>query len=184
MQSRFQTARLLLRPVELRDADDIQRLAGEYQVAKTTLSLPHPYPEGAAETWIHFRTDAARHGHGYTFAIINLATKALMGCISLDLTSEHQRAEIGYWLGSRFWENGYATEAAQQVVRFGFQQLRLNRIWGAVMTKNQASSAVLRKIGMTFEGCFKQHVRKWSHFEDIDYYGMTTSDFHSIEAPM
>lgn len=168
---------MLLRPFEQADARDVQLLAGEYQVAATTLSLPHPYPDGAAETWIAFREDAARHGHGYTFAIIVRETNRLAGCVSLNLTSEHQRAEIGYWLGSRFWGNGYATEAAKLVLRFGFEELGLNRIWGAAMTKNPASSAVLRKIGMQFEGCFKEHIRKWNVFEDVDYYGMTKSNF-------
>ncbi|MBM7565481.1 GNAT family N-acetyltransferase [Paenibacillus sacheonensis] len=180
MQGTFQTDRLLLRPFNPQDAVEVQQLAGEYEVARTTLSLPHPYPDGAAESWIAFRTDAARHGHGYTFAITALAENQLMGCVSLNLTSEHKRAEIGYWLGSRYWGNGYATEAAGRIVRFGFEELHLNRIVGAAMTKNPASSAVLRKIGMHYEGCFKQHIRKWNVYEDVDYYGLTSADFLTL----
>ncbi|MBO7748228.1 GNAT family N-acetyltransferase [Paenibacillus sp. MWE-103] len=177
MRLQFDTERLLLRPFEPQDADVVQRLAGEYAVASTTLSLPHPYPDGAADTWIAFRSDAAKHGHGYTFAIVVRSERRLIGCVSLNLASEHRRAELGYWLGSAFWGKGYATEAASRVIRFGFEELNLNRIWGAAMTRNPASSAVLRKSGMRHEGIMKQHIRKWDRFEDVEYFGMTKSDF-------
>ncbi|WP_258171497.1 GNAT family N-acetyltransferase [Paenibacillus sp. R14(2021)] len=173
----FQTERLLLRPFDQGDARNVVQLAGEYEVARTTLSLPHPYPIDAAYSWISFRKDAAKNGHGYTFAMVVEATQQLIGCISLNITSEHQRAEIGYWLGSAHWGQGYATEAARRVVRFGFEDLRLNRIFGAAMTKNPASAAVLKKAGMQHEGCFKQHIRKWNEFEDVDYFGITKTDF-------
>lgn len=128
--------------------------------------------------WIDFRTDAARHGHGYTFAIVHKESQALMGCISLNLASEHKRGEIGYWLGQSYWGNGYTTEALIQIVHFGFETKLLNRIWGAAMTKNPASSAVMLKAGLKHEGTFKQHIRKWDQFEDIHYYGLTREDYN------
>ncbi|WP_116189986.1 GNAT family N-acetyltransferase [Paenibacillus taihuensis] len=173
----FMTERLHLRPFVQSDAPVVQRLAGEHAVARTTLSLPHPYPAGAAAMWIDFRTDAARHGHGYTFAIVHKESQALMGCISLNITSEHKRGEIGYWLGQSYWGNGYTTEALIQLVQFGFETIHLNRIWGAAMTKNPASSAVMLKAGLNHEGTFKHHIRKWDQFEDIHYYGLTREDF-------
>ncbi|RAP75561.1 GNAT family N-acetyltransferase [Paenibacillus montanisoli] len=175
----LQTTRLLLRPFERKDAAIVQSLAGQYEVARTTLSLPHPYPDGAAEAWIDFRKDAAKHGHGYTFAIVESASRQVMGCISLTISAEHRRAEIGYWLGKQYWGQGYATEAATRIVRFGFEALQLNRILGAAMTKNPASCAVLRKAGLKHEGTFKQHIRKWDHFEDLDYFGITKEAYFS-----
>lgn len=177
MRLTLQTERLLLRPFTLHDCDEVQRLAGDFGVADTTLSLPHPYPDGAAETWILFRNDAAVHGHGFTFAMVEATTNLLIGCISLNITSEHRRAELGYWLGRAHWGNGYATEAARSVLRFGFEQLHLNRIWGAAMSRNPASSAVMLKSGMQYEGCLKQHIRKWNRFEDVNYYGITSTDY-------
>ncbi|REE82750.1 acetyltransferase (GNAT) family protein [Paenibacillus taihuensis] len=100
-----------------------------------------------------------------------------MGCISLNITSEHKRGEIGYWLGQSYWGNGYTTEALIQLVQFGFETIHLNRIWGAAMTKNPASSAVMLKAGLNHEGTFKHHIRKWDQFEDIHYYGLTREDF-------
>ncbi|SFS98351.1 GNAT family N-acetyltransferase [Paenibacillus sp. BC26] len=177
MSITLQTPRLQLRPFEQRDASTVQKLAGQYEVARTTLSLPHPYPDGAADAWIAFRKDAAQHGHGFTFAIIEDKQQQLMGCISLNVTAAHQRAEIGYWLGQEFWGQGYATEAAKRIVRFGFEVLNLNRIIGAAMTRNPASSAVLTKAGLKHEGTFKQHIRKWDQFEDLEYFGITRTEY-------
>ena len=136
----FETERLLLRPFMPSDAAAVQLLAGNYEVAKTTLSLPHPYPDGAAELWIDFRRDAAKQGHGYTFAITNKENDFLLGSISLNITSEHRRAELGYWLGTPHWGNGYTTEAAARILQFGFNELNLNKIYAAAMVKNPASA--------------------------------------------
>jgi RimJ/RimL family protein N-acetyltransferase len=168
---------LILRAFQIEDAKTVQQLAGDYEVAKTTLSLPYPYPDGAAETWINFRKDAAKNGHGYTFAVVRKLDDALLGCISLNLTSQHSRGELGYWLGRRYWGQGYMTEAAREVLKFGFSSLGLNRIWAAAMTSNPASSAVMAKIGMKREGTFRQHIIKWGTPHDVDYYGMTKADY-------
>jgi [ribosomal protein S5]-alanine N-acetyltransferase len=173
----FETERLLLRPFMPSDAAAVQLLAGNYEVAKTTLSLPHPYPDGAAELWIDFRRDAAKQGHGYTFAIINKENDFLLGSISLNITSEHRRAELGYWLGPPYWGNGYTTEAAARVLQFGFSELNLNKIYAAAMVKNPASARIMIKLGMKHEGLFRQHVLKWGQPEDITYYGLLKEEY-------
>lgn len=81
------------------------------------------------------------------------------------------------WLGKPYWGNGFATEAARELVRFGFEDLHLNKIWAAAMTKNPASFNVMNKIGMKLEGEFKQHTLKWGTFEDLVYYGLTKADY-------
>jgi RimJ/RimL family protein N-acetyltransferase len=61
-------------------------------------------------------------------------------------------AEIGYELDSRYWGQGYATEAAQALLTFGFNELHLHRIWAYCIADNVGSARVLQKIGMRFEG--------------------------------
>jgi ribosomal-protein-alanine N-acetyltransferase len=51
-QPNIETERLLLRPFQIADAPDVQRLAGEKAIASTTLTMPHPYEDGMAEAWI------------------------------------------------------------------------------------------------------------------------------------
>lgn len=98
-----------------------------------------------------------------------------MGVVSLGLAMAHHRAELGYWIGKPYWGQGYMTEAARAVIEFGFQQLSLNRIVAYAMTKNPASSRVMEKNGMTYEGTFPQHVRKWDDYEDLVAYGIVRS---------
>ncbi|WP_018886521.1 GNAT family N-acetyltransferase [Paenibacillus massiliensis] len=179
MQPTLNTERLTLRPFELADASKVQEFAGSIEVARTTLSIPYPYPEGGAERWIRACVDRADNGHDYPFAVIRKEDMQLIGCMSINIAPSHRRGELGYWLGRPFWGQGYATEAARRLVQFGFRELDLNKLCAAAMTKNPASANVMRKVGMTFEGEFKQHILKWDHFEDVVYYGMTRADYEA-----
>src|SRR6266702_4171342 len=62
----------------------------------------------------------------------------LCGGIGLHPQMEHRRAELGYWIGVPYWRNGYATEAAQAVVRHGLEQFKLNCIFAAHFKQNVA----------------------------------------------
>ena len=66
----------------------------------------------------------------------------------------------------------YATEAAQAVVRYGFMELKLNRIFASHFKENRASQRVLTKLGMRREGCMRQHVIKWGQFVDLELYSI------------
>ena len=89
------------------------------------------------------------------------------------------RAELGYWVGVPYWGRGYATEAAREMLRHGFEDLKLNRIFAGVFGGNVASSNVLRKIGMQHEGTARQHFLKWGQFLDNECYGIIASDWKS-----
>jgi RimJ/RimL family protein N-acetyltransferase len=175
----LETERLGLRPFTLEDAPTVQRLAGEYEVASTTLSIPHPYPEGAAERWISTHQERYEQGEMVSFAIVRRADSALVGAIGLHLAPQHAHAELGYWLGKPYWNQGYASEAAAAVLRYGLTTLGLNRVHASHFTRNPASGRVMQKIGMTYEGCMRQHILKWGIFEDIAVYGMVKSDLEA-----
>lgn len=70
------------------------------------------------------------------------------------------------------WGKGYATEAAQLIIDFGFNELNLNRIWAPIMSKNKASCKVMEKVGMSYEGTLKQDILRWGQYEDVDIYGL------------
>ena len=65
----LETARLVLRPFRLEDAADVQRLAGDRDVARNTMLLPHPYEDGEAERWLGTHQETYESGQGVTFAI-------------------------------------------------------------------------------------------------------------------
>lgn len=171
-QPTLETSRLLLRPFRQADAEDLQRLAGDRAVADTTLNIPHPYEDGMAEKWISNHRDWFERREQVVFAVTSKATGALIGAIGLQVSLEDDRAELGYWIGRPFWNQGFCTEAARALLAFGFQQLGLNRIHACHFARNPASGRVLAKLGMTREGRLRQHVKKWDAFEDIEIYGL------------
>ena len=175
----LETARLVLRPFTLADAPDVQRLAGERDVAATTRNIPHPYPDGMAEQWICTHHEQCEQGALVHFALVRRADHVLLGALSLRINPPDGNAELGYWIGKPYWNHGYCTEAAHAVVKYGFEVLRLHRMHASYLTRNPASGRVLQKLGMTYEGCLRQHVNKWEVFEDLALYGILRSEYVS-----
>jgi RimJ/RimL family protein N-acetyltransferase len=173
----LRTARLLLRSLETGDVPALVRLTGAREIAAMTTRIPHPYSEQDARNFLLQAHEEFRDGRSISFAITILPAGELCGGIRLDLTPEHQRAELGYWIGVPFWGRGFATEAATAVVAFGFDTLRLHRIHAHHFGGNTASQRVLEKIGMRHEGHIPQHVLKWDRFIDLEIYGLLAADF-------
>jgi RimJ/RimL family protein N-acetyltransferase len=171
--------RLDLRPFSLEDAPAVQALAGAPEIASTTLTVPHPYEDGLAEAWIGTHAPAWASGTLASFAIVDRAARHLIGAIGLMINPEHQRAEMGYWIGVPFWNQGYATDAGGALLEFGFEQLKLNRIFAQHFVRNPASGRVLQKLGMQHEGRLRQHVRRWGEFEDLEQYGILRGEWQS-----
>ncbi|HUJ13861.1 MAG TPA: GNAT family N-acetyltransferase [Thermoanaerobaculia bacterium] len=167
----LKTERLLLRTFTIDDAPDVQRLAGAREVALNTLHIPHPYPDGAAEAWIEKQEEGAE----IVFAIE--AEGQLAGAIGLVVDPTHDRGELGYWIGVPFWGRGYATEAGRAMVRFGFGEQKLQRIFAQVFSRNPASARVLEKIGMRHEGTLRHHLKKWGEYVDVECYGIIRGEF-------
>jgi [ribosomal protein S5]-alanine N-acetyltransferase len=171
------TARLALRPFAAAEAADVQRLAGAAEVAATTLNLPHPYLDGMAETWIAGHEERAEQGIGLTWAIVRRDDAVLLGAISLGLHARHPRGGLGYWLGVTYWNQGYTTEAAYRVITYGFAERGLYRIEAGCFPRNRASSRVMEKIGMRYEGTLRGYLRKGETMEDVAMYAVLRSEF-------
>lgn len=167
------TERLVLRPFTLADAPAVQRFAGAREVALNTLLIPYPYPDGAAEAWI----SKPRDPHDINFAITLRESGELVGAIGLVVGREHDRAEIGYWIAVEHWNRGYATEAARAVIRYGFEELNLNRIFAVHFARNAGSGRVMRKLGMRHEGSLREHLVKWGERIDVEVYGILRGDW-------
>jgi RimJ/RimL family protein N-acetyltransferase len=75
-----------------------------------------------------------------------------------------------------------ATEAARAVLRYGFEELGLNRVHAHHFAQNAPSGRVLEKIGMVREGCRREHVRKWGRFVDVVLYGVLADEYQTAES--
>jgi [ribosomal protein S5]-alanine N-acetyltransferase len=166
------TERLQLRPFAMTDAGQVQALAGERAIADTTLLIPHPYGDGEAEAWIATHAPQFHQGRQAAYAITLRPDGAFIGAITLIIVRKHDRAELGYWIGTPWWSRGYATEAAKAIIGYGFEDLGLHRIEAEHFSRNPASGRVMLKCGMRSEGRQLQAVKKWGAYEDIERYGL------------
>ena len=172
----LQTERLTLRLHAPSDIPALMPLIGAREVAETTLRIPHPYTESDAQGFMAGTKEELLNGSGLRLGIVVRETDTLCGGGGLRIEPDHRRAELGYWIGVPFWGKGYATEAARAMVKYGFETLRLHRIFASHIVSNSASAKVLRKIGMHHEGRQRGHILKWGEFLDIEMYGMVASD--------
>jgi RimJ/RimL family protein N-acetyltransferase len=173
----LETARLILRPFTLADAPEVQRLAGDRAIASTTLNIPHPYPAGTAERWISTHQERFELGTQISFAITRRADGALLGAIGLHPTPAHRHAEMGYWIGTPYWNQGYTSEAAAAALGYAFTVMALHRVFAEHLTRNPASGRVMQKIGMSYEGTLRGHTLKWDVFEDVAVYGILRDEW-------
>jgi RimJ/RimL family protein N-acetyltransferase len=169
--------RLVLRPFEPTDAPAVQAIAGAREIADTTLSIPHPYPDGAAAAWIGTHRAAWQAGTAVTYAITRRDAGALVGAIGLSIDAAHASAEMGYWVAVPHWNQGYCTEAVRRLMDFAFGPLRLHRIQARHLTRNPGSGRVMQKLGMRLEGVSRDAVLKWGQFEDLALYAILASEW-------
>lgn len=149
----LETSRLILRPLRPEDAPEIQRLAGEWEVARFTANIPHPYEEGMAQAWIR----SHRNDFEIVWAIERRADAALLGCIGLETDVGTREAEVGYWIGRPYWRTGYATEALRVLVDHVFAAFDVDRASAAAVPENRASIRVQEKVGFSYVGVKRQH---------------------------
>lgn len=149
----LRTERLSLRPLRLTDAAALHRLVNDWEVAKMLARVPFPYPRELADEWIVSTWARIAAGEAWHLAIVGeeQGEEVLVGCVGLTLDPARgngvREAELGYWVGRRFWGHGVAPEAAGRLVRWGFANLDMDRIRASVLEDNGRSAAVLRRLG-------------------------------------
>ena len=179
----LRTPRLTLRPATVADSAGLAAIANDMRIAQWLLRMPHPYAPADAEKWISTLASAFDGGEEVVFIISgNGAAGAppageVMGAIGLRFTAIHRRAELGYWLGVAYWRGGYATEAAQAVVDYGFERGDLDRIHAEHFDGNDASARVLLKAGMTREGVLRSHTLRFGRRNDGVAYGILRDEW-------
>lgn len=135
--------------------------------------FPNPYTKADAERYIAEALGSERE--------ISRAVEfggELAGCVSLILDDELilKSAEIGCWIGEKYWRRGIATAAAAAMCGFGFENLGLDRIYAGVFENNLAAAKVLVKIGFKFEGRLEGAVCKGGELLDAFLYGIDSHE--------
>ena len=133
--------------------------------------LPYPYTEDDAEDFIRAMLSADKDK---TFAFaITLDGKAIGSIGVFRQENIHFRtAEMGYYIGEKYWGNGYTTEAVKQACSFVFENTDIIRIFAAPFAYNTASCRVLEKAGFICEGVLKSNAYKNGNIVDMKLYAL------------
>jgi len=171
-ENSIETDRLLLRRFVPADAPRVAAICNTDEVYIGTLALPHPYTEESAIWWIEHQQENFEKDYYYDYAVTDKQSGELYGCMGMGIDLNSNMGEIGYWIDPNHWNKGIATEAAEAIIRFGFEVKKFHKINASYFTYNPASGRVMEKVGMEREGLRKKHVWKIDRFEDIVLYGI------------
>ncbi len=143
------TERLILRKWQESDADAVYEYAKDPEVG--------PAAGWPVHTSVEESLDVVRNvfNGAECYAICEKGTDKAIGAIELklnghtDMTERDDECELGYWLGKPFWGRGYMPEAANALIRRGFEQLGMTTIWCGYYDGNSKSKRVQEKLGFT-----------------------------------
>jgi [ribosomal protein S5]-alanine N-acetyltransferase len=170
----LETDRLILREIQLTDAEAIFRILADpdvtkYQDIATATSIEQ------AKRLIALRAERLRADQGIRWAIATKIANRLIGSCGFSYKTPFQ-AEIGYELAKANWGRGLMTEALSAMIDFGFQQAELNRLEAMVMLENKASMRVLEKLGFIEEGILRQYGFWQGQFHDLKLFSLLKGD--------
>jgi RimJ/RimL family protein N-acetyltransferase len=167
--------------LRLSDADSITENIRDKAIIKWLLVVPYPYRKKDAVSFIRSRRNERRTRRSYTFGISLKGGKDLIGIIDLsDIDWVDKKAEMGYWIGKKFWGLGLMTEAINLLARFGFRELKLNKIYARVFEENIASMKALEKNKFRHEGVLRNEVYKYRRWIDEHYYGLLKTEYKKL----
>lgn len=157
----------ILRPFRRGDEKSLVENINNKEISRNTLTIPYPYTLKDAKEWVARNLKEAKKKNPTEVNFAVEINKEVAGGIGFSKIEGH-KAEIGYWLAEEYWGKGIMTEAANLATRFGFEKLKLRRIYAYVFPFNKPSMRVLEKAGYKFEGILRKNTKKDSKFLD-DY---------------
>ena len=145
----LETKRLLLRPWQEEDAQDLYEHAKDPDIGPPAGWPPHTSVENSREIIRKFLSDPQ------TYAVCLKDGKPI-GSISLklkghtDMTDREDECELGYWIGKPFWGQGLIPEAARELLRYAFEDLGMRAVWCGYYEGNEKSRRVQEKLGFVY----------------------------------
>ena len=145
----LESERLILRPPRPTDIAGMVVWLGDFNVSRNMSRVPHPYSEEDAEMFVA-GIGPQREGRQHCFSVLRKSDGMFLG--GAGLQENGGNVEFGYWLGTPFWGQGFATEAAYRLVMHAFQDLGQEEVHAGWFYDNPASGHVLAKLGARHNG--------------------------------
>ena len=176
---RLETRRLTLRKLRLDDSQIyFERIGSSIDVTNGMLWEPH---RDVSESRASIEKALRRYEAGkcYRWAIALPSDDSVIGVIELlAFNEEKETCSFAYMLGREFWGKGYATEVLEKALDFAFAVLGVKQVDVDHFTTNPASGAVMRKVGMKYQGTVPEKYEKRGKMLDADQYSITKEEFY------
>lgn len=180
----LETARLFLRAMRVSDTEDMYAYAKDPEVTRYLLWSPHRTPE-YTRSYLEYLAGRYRLGQHYEWAMVCKADGHMIGtCGFARIDCPHNTAEIGYVLNPAYRGQALVAEAAERVLRFGFDVLGLHRVEARYMIGNDASRRVMEKLGMSFEGVRRESMLVKGAYRDIGICSLLVSEYRAKRTPV
>lgn len=175
----LETSRLMLRPITPDDRDAMFRMDSNPRVHQYLGNQPLTDPAQLDAVFNALRFQYDTYGIG-RYAAVEKSSGEMIGWVGLKWITEKQDGrveyyDLGYRLSEEFWGKGYASEAAQAWIRYAFDVLKTDQIWGMLEHENIASANVMKKSGLLYE---KNFVDEEGIL--IDWYTITRNRFEEV----
>ena len=137
--------KITIRPIELKDAADVQKYAAEEELARTC-NVPHPYPNNGGEFFVNRSIESRQSRARFPSAI--LADGEFVGVVGLNEPDfQACTVEIDYWIGVPHWGKGIGTTAVSLALNTAFCELGMQTVFSGCWEGNLGSGRVLEKNG-------------------------------------
>ena len=173
----LETERLILRAPRLGDAKVLAALANDKRIAENTRRIPHPYKRADADDFI---TAVNAPGGEVAFLITLREGGAVVGGCGVAL--QDGAPDVGYWLGVKHWNKGYATEATRAVIDFAFTELGHDTLSAGARVTNPASRRILEKCGFQWTGVGLCRIRALNSSAPIDRFRLDRGLWLSLKS--
>ena len=156
MENMLKTERLILRKWKMTDAESLFEYAKDPDVGPIAGWPPHKSVEESRNV-IEYVFNGKE-----CYAICEKENNIAIGAVELklkghtDMTESEDECELGYWLGKPFWGSGYMPEAAAELLRRGFEDLKMTTIWCGYYDGNIKSKRVQEKLGFEYHHTFDE----------------------------
>lgn len=173
---------VLLREFQFDDWKDIHEYASLERAC--TYQPWGPNNEEETKSYVQKIIDAAQEKPRtrFAFAVTMQGRSKVIGAGEISIRdTRNSSGEISYIVNPKYWGNGYATEAARLLTEIGFTKLNLHRIYATCDPRNIASSKVLEKVGMKYEGRMRDALLIRDGWRDSMLYSILENEWKQLE---
>lgn len=171
---------MILRKMTLDDAEAVFAYASDPEVSRYTSWETHRSIE-ESRAFLELAVRKYESGDEPDWGIVYKGDHRFVGtCGFVNRSPDHARAELGYAIHRGYWGRGLVPEAVRAMIRFGFERIGLNRIEARCIAENTASTRVMEKAGMIYEGTLRQREFIKGAYRDMKLYAILKSEYRLL----